>query len=227
LIQWIHGHYDSNNQKLNKINTVVTLCLTVVLAVSNAVSASPGLEALNYFFSEINTFEAKFGQKVLDESFTEIDDSQGKMWIKRPGLFRWDYELPDAQEIVGDGSKVWIYDVELEQVTVRDQDQTLGRSPALLLAGSGNLEEDFTIEDIGTQGRYDWVNLIPKNEESGFNEIRIGFEDNRLRLLELLDNLGQTTRIVFVDIKENTPIASTTFNFFPPQGVDIIDSSEQ
>lgn len=200
--------------------------ISIFLLDLGRVNASPSLDALNYFFNEINTFEARFGQIVLDESLSEIDSSQGKMWIKRPGQFRWDYEPPEAQEIVGDGDNVWIYDIELEQVTVRSQDATLGKSPATLLARSGDLEESYEIQDIGSQGRYDWVNLIPKSEESGFVEIRIGFENNRLRLLELLDNLGQTTRILFIDLKENTPIAMTTFNFIAPNGVDIIDNTE-
>ena len=210
--------------KLMMFRLLITLGL-VCSSVSYAI-ASPSLDALNYFFNEIKTFEARFGQIVLDESLDEIDDGQGKVWIQRPGLFRWDYEPPEAQEIVGDGVNVWVHDVELEQVTVRAQDQALGKSPAILLAGSGNLEESYVIEDVGTQGRYDWVNLIPKEQESGFKEVRIGFEDNRLRLLELLDNLGQRTQISFVDLKENTPIPLTTFDFIPPEGVDVIDNSE-
>lgn len=187
--------------------------------------ASPGLDSLRYFFSEINTFEAAFGQVVLDESLEEIDDGKGIMKIKRPGLFRWDYESPEAQEIVGDGDRVWIYDVELEQVTVRNQKEALGRTPAILLAGGEDISDNYTIIDIGTQGRFDWVNLIPVNEDSGFTEVRIGFEDNRLRLMELLDNLGQRTRMTFVDLKENKEIPDTAFDFIPPPGVDIIDES--
>ena len=146
--------------------------------------------------------------------------------VRRPGLFRWNYEFPEAQEIVGDGENVWVYDVELEQVTVQSQTLVLEKSPALLLSESGNIEKTHVIEDIGTQGRFDWVNLIPKDEESEFREIRIGFEDNRLRLMELLDNLGQRTRISFVDLKENEPIPASVFNFVPPDGVDIIDNTE-
>ena len=198
----------------------------VLLASIGIVRASPGLDSLNYFFNEIETFEARFGQIVLDESLNEIDDGRGKLWIQRPGKFRWDYDPPDAQEIVGDGVQVWLHDIELEQVTVRDQERTLGKSPAILLAGEGDLGDDYEIEDIGTQGRFDWVNLVPKSDESGFSEVRIGFEDNRLRLLELLDNLGQRTRISFVDLKENVPIAPGTFDFVPPEGVDIISESE-
>lgn len=186
-------------------------------------NASSGLESLDYFFNQVNTFEARFRQKVIDESLAEIDEGQGTVWIQRPGLFRWDYEPPQAQEIVGDGDNVWLYDIELEQITVRKQLQTLGKSPAILLAGSGNLEENYDIEDIGTQQGYDWVKLIPKNDDSGFMEIRIGFENKQLRSMELLDNLGQATQIVFVNLKENLPIPRSTFDFIVPQGVDIID----
>jgi len=197
------------------------------LLASMTTAASPGLDSLRYFFSDIDTFEASFGQVVLDESLESIDDGKGRMWIKRPGLFRWNYDPPEAQEIVGDGERVWIYDIELEQVTVRNQQATLGRTPAILLSGSGDLEKNYAIIDIGTQGRFDWVNLVPIDEDSGFTEIRIGFEDNRLRLMELLDNLGQRTRMSFIDLKENQPIADSAFDFVPPPGVDVIDESGQ
>lgn len=187
--------------------------------------ASPGLDSLRFFFNEIDTFEANFGQEVLDESLQAVDSGRGKVLIKRPGLFSWDYEPPEAQKIVGDGDRVWIYDVELEQVTVRDQQQSLGKTPALLLAGTQDIEKNYTIIDIGTQGRFDWVNLIPVDPDSSFTEVRIGFEDNRLRLMELLDNLGQRTRMSFVDLKENQPIPDSAFDFVPPAGVDVIDDS--
>ncbi len=214
-----------NHSRKNRI-AAIPACLSLVLVGMGGAYGSPGLDALDYFFNEINTFEARFGQSVLDESLTEIDSGQGRMWIRRPGLFRWNYDPPESQEIVGDGENVWIHDIELEQVTVRNQEQTLGKSLAILLAGAGNPQKNYHIDDIGTQGRYDWVNLIPKDEENAFNAMRIGFEDNRLRLMELVDNLGQTTRMVFVDLKENAPIALTTFHFIAPEGVDIIDNTE-
>jgi outer membrane lipoprotein carrier protein len=209
------------------VKTLVRLAGAALLScTSTFIQASPGIDSLKYFFDQINSFEAAFGQEVLDETMDSLDHGKGKVWIKRPGLFRWDYEPPEAQEIVGDGDRVWIYDIELEQVTVRNQQQALGRTPAILLAGSGDLEQNYTVIDIGTQGRFDWVNLIPLDEESGFTEIRIGFEDNRLRLMELLDNLGQRTRMSFVDLKENQPISDSIFNFVPPPGVDVIDESD-
>lgn len=194
-----------------------------LLIAGSAVEASPGLDSLHFFFSEVHSFESRFGQVILDESLVELDSGQGRVWVQRPGLFRWSYELPDRQEIVGDGAHVWVYDIELEQVTVRPQDEAIGKSPAILLSGTGNIEDNFEIVDIGTQGRYDWVNLVARDEENEFREIRIGFEDNRLRLMELLDHLDQRTRISFVDIKENVEVPPSTFEFTPPDGVDVID----
>ncbi len=199
--------------------------LSCILTLSPA-NASPGLDAMNFFFHEVNTFEARFGQIFLDESFNELDSSQGRVWVSRPGMFRWDYQAPDAQEIVGDGVNVWIYDVDLEQVSVQPQGEAIGKSPAFLLAGIGNVEDNYRVVDIGTQGRFDWINLIPRDEQGDFREVRIGFEDNRLRLMELLDTLGQRTRISFVDLKENTDISPRVFEFMPPEGIDVIDYTE-
>ena len=202
------------------------LALSGVVAVSlPAAAASPGIESLERFFNEVTTLKARFGQVVLDENLNAIDDGAGTVWIKRPGRFRWDYDPPDAQEIVGDGERIWLYDIALEQVTVRDQAQALGRTPAILLAGSGDLAETYAIEDIGVQGRIDWVRLIPEDPQSGFTEVRIGFENHRLRLMELVDTLDQRTRISFVDLRENAPVEDDIFVFVPPAGIDLIDQS--
>lgn len=200
--------------------------LLALTAGAPAQAASPGVQALERFFSEVATLEARFEQVVLDENLNTIDDGFGLLWIKRPGRFRWDYQPPEAQHIVGDGERVWLHDIDLEQVTVRDQAQALGRSPAILLAGDGDLEQAYDLEDIGLQGRIDWVNLIPRDPQSGFTQVRVGFEAGRLHLVELIDTLDQRTRIRFFDLKENEPIAARLFEFSPPDGVDVIDQSE-
>ncbi len=204
------------------------MCATMMLAIATPVATQDtgaGIESFNRFFNEINTLEAQFTQIVLDENLSAVDDGHGTVWIKRPGRFRWDYEPPEAQEIVGDGERVWLYDIEIEQVTMRDQAEALGRTPAILLAGSGDIEQTYTIEDIGSLGQVDWVNLIPEDPDSGFTEVRIGFEARRLRLMELVDTLDQRTRISFINLKENVPLADDIFQFIPPDGVDVIDQS--
>ena len=211
--------------------TVTTRCRSLLLglislSLSTAVYASPGLDALAQFFKHTLTFEAQFEQVVLDESLITLDEGRGQVWIKRPNLFRWDYAPPEAQIIVGDGERVWLYDRDLEQVTVRDQQQALGQTPAMLLAGGGDLQDNYELIDIGTQGRFDWVNLVAKATDSSFTEIRIGFEHNQLRLMELLDRLGQRTRISFSAVRENLPSAPQRFTFTPPDGIDVIDETQ-
>ena len=210
------------------VGPVRVICATMMLVLGAPVATqdtSPGVESFNRFFNEINTLEAQFTQIVLDENMTAVDDGHGTVWIKRPGRFRWNYAPPDAQEIVGDGERVWLYDIELEQITVRNQAEALGRAPAILLAGTGNLEPTYAMQDIGRHGQVDWVSLIPEDPQSGFTEVRIGFEANRLRLMELVDTLDQRTRISFANLKENESLAEQIFQFIPPDGVDVIDQS--
>ena len=210
------------------VGPVRVICATMMLVLGAPVATqdtSPGVESFNRFFNEINTLEAQFTQIVLDENMTALDDGHGTVWIKRPGRFRWNYAPPDAQEIVGDGERVWLYDIALEQITVRNQAEALGRAPAILLAGTGNLEPTYAMQDIGRHGQVDWVSLIPEDPQSGFTEVRIGFEANRLRLMELVDTLDQRTRISFANLKENESLAEQIFQFIPPDGVDVIDQS--
>jgi outer membrane lipoprotein carrier protein len=185
-------------------------------------------EDLDHFFNEVETYSARFQQVVLDEGFNPIEESSGRVLIKRPGRFRWDYEPPNEHRIISNGEKVWIYDVELDQVTVRSLKQTLGSTPAALLAGGSEINEDFDVTDLGqVNGPLYWVRLVPKSEDVGFEDIRIGFENGRLRVMELIDGLEQTTRITMTDGEENRSIAASQFQFTPPDGVDVIDETVQ
>lgn len=183
---------------------------------------------VNHFFNEVQTYSAKFQQVVLDEGFNPIEESAGIVMIKRPGKFRWDYEPPSEHRIISNGDKVWTYDVELEQVTVRSLKEAVGKTPAGLLAGGTDVNEEFKVSDLGeVNGPLYWVRMEPKNEDVGFEDIRIGFEDGRLRVMELVDSLGQTTRITMTDGEENQPMQDKRFEFTPPEGVDVIDETAQ
>ena len=192
---------------------------------TSAHAAPEGETSLGRFFGEVQTYTAKFEQEVLDEGMNIIEESQGTMWISRPGKFRWDYQPPLEQKIISNGKKVWVYDVELEQVTIRPLSDTIGRTPANLLAGKGELSKSYNIKDMGAKGGYFWVRLKPKNKEANFENIFIGFKENRLRIMELIDGLGQTTRIQFSKEQENITLADSHFNFVPPPNVDIIDET--
>ncbi len=194
------------------------LLLTIV-----PVAAAASLDNLTHFFNEVRTYSASFEQVVMDESGHPMQQSSGTMYIERPDKFRWDYVAPYEQHIVGDGRKIWIYDVGLEQVVVRSMANTLGDTPALLLAGRGRLNEVYDVKELRPKNMFEWVQLRPKKKDGGFEDIRIGFDKGVVRVLELIDSFGQTTRITLRDYQENKQIDPAKFVFKPPAGVDVIE----
>ena len=186
--------------------------------------AATATENLNRFFQEYKTLRAEFSQVVLDENLVPLEESAGRLWISRPGRFRWNYHPPFAQQIVADGARIWIYDIELEQVTVQDQRSILKGTPASLLAGEGDLGTDYVIEDLGQQGSVVWVSLQPKASNGGFAEVQLGFQNGALRLIQLLDHIDQITRIVLSHVEENPQIPANQFHFSVPVGVDLIET---
>lgn len=194
----------------------------VVIAMLSWAPEVQAADDLQRFFSDVQSYTAKFSQVVLDESFNTLQESSGRLWIQRPDKFRWDYDIPFEQHIVGDGERIWVHDVELQQVTVRRLSGGLGATPALLLAGRGKLDENFSVNSLGSQGQLEWTQLIPKNKDGGYEEIRIGFENGRIRILEMIDGFGQTTRIALRDADENVEINAGKFVFEPPPGTDVV-----
>jgi outer membrane lipoprotein carrier protein len=194
------------------------------LLISNSIHAS-GLDDLQRFYNEIKSYSASFEQKVVDENMKLLEASSGEFSIERPGKFRWHYTNPSEQLIIGDGKQVWIYDVELEQITHRQSDAAVSQTPAMLLSGEGDLGENFILEDAGQYDGMDWVRMIPKSKDSGFTDVRIGFAGGKLQLLEMKDSFGQTTRMNFRNIEENIDIPEEKFTFVPPPGVDVIEEA--
>ncbi|MHB8550419.1 MAG: outer membrane lipoprotein chaperone LolA [Acidiferrobacterales bacterium] len=202
--------------RLRLVATLAGLMSLVSVAHASAISS------LNRFYRDVHTFSATFDQVVLDEALNPIQESSGTLWIQRPGKFRWDYNVPYKQIIVGDGTKIWVYDKELQQVTVRRMAGGLGNTPAILLAGNGSLTAHFQVENMGRQGRLDWVSMKPKVHYGGFRDIRIGFRGNQVRSLVMVDTFGQTTRITLSNVHENARISPRRFQFTPPKGVDVV-----
>ena len=194
------------------------LLIVSAVFVADAAARDP----LDRFFNEVLTFKASFNQVVLDEGLNTIQESSGTLYIKRPNKFRWDYDVPFKQEIVSDGAKIWVYDIDLQQVTVRKMDGALGNTPAILLAGKGKLGDNFTVKSLGKQGKLEWIKMIPRERDGGFEDIRVGFENGKIRKLEMVDSFGQTTRITLRDNRENRKISQKTFAFVPPKGVDVV-----
>jgi len=179
-------------------------------------------DALHAFFTDVRSFKAEFEQTVFDENLRPLQATAGTMALERPGRFRWDYAKPYEQHIVGDGEKVWIYDVDLEQVTVRSQQEALGDTPAQLLSTTEPLEANFDITPLGEQKGVMWFQLVPKVAESQFQRVRLGFDEQMLVRMELEDGLGSTTLLEFHDPKRNVALDKTLFRFEPPPGVDVV-----
>jgi outer membrane lipoprotein carrier protein len=159
---------------------------------------------------------------VIGRNGRKPQQSSGVVAISRPGKLRWDIQKPFPQLVVGDGEKIWIYDPELKQVTVRKAGQAISGSPAALLAGSNELERDFILKEAGDADGLAWVEATPRQNESGFEKVRLGFAGSELRAMELYDNFGQTTHIRFSRIERNPVLPASTFRFTPPPGADVI-----
>ncbi len=144
------------------------------------------------------------------------------MQFSRPGKFRWEYEKPYEQVIVGDGTRLWIYDKDLNQVTVRKLDRALGSSPAALLAGSNEIDKIYELSNLGSQEGLDWLEAVPKSKENAFERIRLGFSQQGLEAMELRDQFGQVTVIKFASVERNPKLSPDVFRFTPPKGADVI-----
>ncbi|MBX3651442.1 MAG: outer membrane lipoprotein chaperone LolA [Burkholderiales bacterium] len=197
------------------------IILFLLCLLPGLVSAS-GTAALKSFLGQTQSVKARFAQMVLDRNLKPLQQAQGVMQFSRPGKFRWDYVKPYEQTIVGDGTRLWIYDKDLNQVTVRKLDRALGASPAALLAGSNDLERDFTLSDSGSKDGLDWLDAVPKSRDTAFERVRMGFGKSGLAAMELRDQFGQITVITFADIERNPSIAAEVFRFTPPKGADVI-----
>lgn len=179
-------------------------------------------DALKVFLNQTQTVKARFAQMVLDKNLKQLQQAQGVMQFSRPGKFRWDYTKPYEQVIVGDGTRLWIYDKDLNQVTVRKLDGALGASPAALLSGSNDLERDYKLTNLGMDKGLDWLEAVPKNRDTVFERVRMGFGKSGLEAMELRDQFGQVTVITFADLERNPRIAADVFRFTPPKGADVI-----
>jgi len=181
------------------------------------------VQQLKAFLASSRSLSADFKQVLIDEQGKPVRTSFGVFYLQRPGKFRWDYQKPFAQQIVADKGKVWFYDKDLEQVTVKKLDESLGSTPALLLSGEVSLDDNFTIEGQGKEGDMQWIKLLPKSAETTFKYILIGLDKDSLGGMELSDNFGQLTRIYFSNVLINPPIKQTLFQFEVPKGADVFE----
>lgn len=207
--------------KLFRRNTLYALCVLCGQLFAVPVFAS-GIAQLKAFVADTKSARANFAQTVESRSGRKPQLSSGSFLFARPGKFRWSYQKPYAQLIVGDGDKLWIYDQDLNQVTVKKLGQALGESPAALLAGDNVMEKNFVLKDVGSDQGLEWVEATPKAKESSFERVRLGFKDDLPRMMEVKDSFGQTTLLRFSQFERNPRLDPGLFRFVPPKGADVV-----
>ena len=199
-----------------------TLALLFLAMLLPGVAHATALERLEQFMSQTQSARGEFEQRIYDRNRRLIQQSSGTLAFLRPGKFRWSYAKPYPQLIVGDGERVWIYDEDLKQVTVRKLDAALGATPAALLAGNNDAMKAFILRDDGREGDLEWLIATPRNKESNFERIRIGFSAAGLARMELTDAFGQTTDLRFIALDRTPGLDPGLFQFVPPPGADVI-----
>lgn len=198
---------------------LAAVCVTIVPL---AASAAGGIEQLRSFIESTQSGSASFEQKVTAKSGRKSQDASGTMAFSRPGKFRWTYDKPYYQLLVGDGEKLWVHDRDLNQVTVKTLGDALASTPAALLAGRNELERNFELTEGGVAEGLTWVDAKPKAAEGGFESVRIGFSEGMLRGMVLRDSFGQTTLLRFTGFQRNPSLDGAQFRFTPPAGADVI-----
>lgn len=197
------------------------LILLAAIALSSTAQAG-GVERLKAFIAGAKTAEADFSQTVSDKSGRVSQQASGTMAFARPGKFRWDYTRPYEQIIVGDGAKLWLYDKDLDQVTVKPLGDVIAGTPAALLAGDDAIEKYFTLKNAGESGGLEWLEATPKNRDTTFERIRMGFKGDVLVQMEMHDTFGQRTLLRLSRFARNPNIPASRFKFAPPKGADLI-----
>ncbi|MEW5786908.1 MAG: outer membrane lipoprotein chaperone LolA [Pseudomonadota bacterium] len=201
------------------IRKLLTSLLFAALPLPALADAQDRLEA---FVAGTKGLKAQFTQTVFDKNGRKTQEATGNLFFSRPGKFRWVYQKPYSQLIVGDGKKLWIHDEDLDQVTVRKLDQALGDSPAALLAGDNDIGKLFNLKETTGKDGLDWLEATPKSKDGSFEKVRLGFKGEDIQAMELKDNFGQTTLLRFSNLERNPSLGPSLFRFTPPKGADIL-----
>lgn len=200
----------------------VVPCLLLPLLLAMQTASADGMSNVKAFYEQTKSVRANFHQIVTDRQGRKIQEVDGEMQLKRPNKFRWDYHKPYEQQIISDGYQVWLYDTDLAQVNVSTLDKSIGSSPAALLAGDASIDKSFRLANAFRKDALEWVSANPKVKDSGFEKILMGFKNNKIQELSLIDSFGHTTKIVFTEVEVNPALDEKNFLFQLPKGVDVV-----
>ena len=208
-------------------SSIIFFCTAILLPTSTVVAAMQTNAALDQFYQRTQSMQADFEQSIHNTQGRKIEQSAGTLIFSRPDKFILDYKTPDEQKYISNGKNIWIYDVELEQVSIKPLDDNMGDSPALLLSSNSNVYKHYKVDDVivGSSDDYQWVQLASRAPEMTFERVLLAFKDNILMKMRMYDSFGQITELKFTNIEINKPFANRQFNFEPPEGVDVIGTA--
>lgn len=211
--------------KMSFLKYVVTTLFLLGCVTSYATTASTSSVQLSSLLNSVHTMSADFVQTIYDNHGKAIQQAYGHMALERPGKFRWEVTRPVPQWVIANGATLWIYDPDLEQVTVRSLSHAGGETPALLLSHENTvLDDDFLVKELPKKSVDSrWFSLAPKKSDSMFSNVQMGFVNNQIHEMDLQDHLGHTTKVQFNHIHMNSHLPGTLFNFKPPANVDVIN----
>ena len=192
-----------------------------LLTAFQVVQASAVEDRLNKALKSLDNLQADFKQTVLDDNKEVVQQSMGQVFIQRPARFKWQYQQPYEQLIIADGKELWVYDVDLDQVTVKPMEQGLASAPIMVLMKNQPVQEEFDVNEVGQRKFLFWIELVPKQQDMEFSRVYLGLEKGLIKAMELRDNFGQSTQIVFENQRNNVVFDPKTFQFDPPPGVDV------
>ena len=197
------------------------------LALAATTVSAGGRDELAKFTAGLKGLDGQFTQQVFDANGRPKETSSGRVALSAPHLFRWEYRKPYEQLIVADGQRVWVYDPDLQQVTRRAQGAEEQNSPLAALVDPAKLERDYRLRDAGSEGGLAWLDVSPrKADDNGFKSAKLGFGANGLATMQVIDALGQKTRIDFSGWKRNPSFPAGTFRFVPAKGIDVVGAAE-
>ncbi len=197
------------------------LLIVLVSSLSMPAWAEDAEQRLKTALKNMDNLSAEFKQTLLDEDKNVVQQSSGTLALQRPGKFAWIYTEPFEQRIIADGSELWVYDVELDQVTVKPMDASISNAPIMILMKESDVTQQFKVIEVGQRKFLYWIELEPQAKDLEYQRIFIGLEDGNLRAMELQDQFGQSTQIVFDNLRVGVVHNPATFKFVPPDGVDV------
>jgi len=205
---------------------ILAFALVVCVSAGGIAHATPAQDVEKYL-AGLATWSADFTQTIDDGHGKIMRSAAGKLYLQKPGKFRWDYVEPSEQLILADGKHIWFYDKDLQQANLRDMDASLASTPAVLLSGGGSVGGQFDVTALPPSEGMEWYQLIPKRADTDFQLVRIGFTKGELTSMFLADKLNQVTQLTFSHSQRNAKFAPDLFTFVPPKGVDVIGRGDK